>query len=91
VENHIGMNESPTLVTLPRGNYDVHAQSDFGPVIVPIVIKSGKTTKVNLDSATARKSGNTSDTSVVWVPTGRARAYYEVGPKAEEPSGIQRE
>lgn len=84
VENHIGMNdESPTLVTLPAGYYDVHAQSDFGPVIVPVLIKPFKTTEVNLDSATARMSRNTNDTSVVWIPTGRSRAYYEVGPRAD--------
>lgn len=85
VENHVSLNdESPTLTTLPAGNYDVHAQSDFGPVIVPVLIKPFKTTKVNLESATARKSRNTNDTSVVWIPKGRSRAYYEVGPRAEQ-------
>ena len=80
VENHIGLNdESPTLVTIPAGDYNVHALSDFGPVIVPILIKAGKTTEANLDSATARMSRNTNDTSVVWIPKGRSRAYYEVG------------
>ncbi len=83
VENHLGFNdELPTPVTLPAGNYDVHAQSDFGPVIVPVLIKPLKTTEVNLDSATARMRRNTNDTSVVWIPTGRSRAYYEVGPRA---------
>jgi len=83
VENHVGSNdESPTLVTIPAGNYDVHAQSDFGPVIVPVVINPLNTTEVNLDSATARMSRTTNDTSVVWIPTGRSRAYYEVGPRA---------
>lgn len=84
VENHVGSHdESPMLVTIPAGNYDVHAQSDFGPVIVPVLIKSFKTTEVNLDSATARKSRDTNDTSVVWIPTGRSRAYYAVGARAE--------
>lgn len=84
VENHIGLNDqSPTLVTLPAGHYDVHAQSDFGPVIVPVLIKPFKTTEVNLESATARKSRNTNDTSVVWIPTGHSRMYYAVGARAE--------
>ena len=55
VENHVGWNDqSPMLVTIPAGNYDVHALSDFGPVIAPVLIRPGKTTSVNLDSATAR-------------------------------------
>lgn len=84
VENHIGMNdESPTLVTISAGEYNVHALSDFGPVIVPVLIKPFKTTEVNLDSATARKSRNTNDTSVVWIPNGPSRAYYKVGARAE--------
>lgn len=92
VENHVGMNDqSPMLVTLPAGNYDVHAQSDFGPVIVPILIKPFKTTEVNLESATARMSRNTNDTSVVWIPQGRSRAYYEVGARAEPPKETERE
>src|SRR2546425_645646 len=54
VENHIGLNdESPMLVTLPAGDFNVHALSDFGPVIVPVLIKPGRTTEVNLDSAGA--------------------------------------
>lgn len=85
VENHIGLDDqSPMLVTLPAGKYDVHAQSDFGPVVVPVLIEPFKTTEVNLESATARKSRNTNDTSVVWIPTGRSRAYYEVGSRAAE-------
>jgi hypothetical protein len=84
VENHIGLNdESPTLVTIPAGEYNVHALSDFGPVIVPVLIKPFKTTEVNLDSATARMSRNTNDTSVVWIPKGPSRAYYVVGARAE--------
>lgn len=92
VENHIGMNdESPTLVTIPAGDYKVHALSDFGPVIVPVLIKPFKTTEVNLDSATARMSRNTNDTSVVWISNGRSRACYEVGWRAEIQNNTERD
>lgn len=92
VENHVGLNDqSPMLVTLPAGNYDVHAESDFGPVIVPILIKPFNTTEVNLESITAKKSRNTNDTSVVWIPTGRSRMYYAVGTRAEQPPKTERE
>lgn len=84
VENHIGLDdESPTPVSLPAGNYDVHADSDFGPVIVPVVIAAGKTTEVKLDTAGEKGSRNTNDTSVVWLPKGKARAYYPIGWRAD--------
>jgi hypothetical protein len=90
VENHVGLDDqSPTLVTIPAGNYDVHAESDFGPVIVPVLIKPFKTTEVNLESVTARKSRNTNDASVVWIPTGPSRAYYAVGARAESSTNAE--
>jgi len=91
VENHVGWNDqSPMLVTIPAGNYDVHALSDFGPVIAPVLIRPGKTTSVNLDSATARMRRNTNDAAVVWIPTGRSRAYYEVGWRVEQRPEVER-
>jgi hypothetical protein len=78
------MDESPMLVTIPAGKYDIHAQSDFGPVIVPILIHPGETTMVNLISAEAKKSRTTNDASVVWMPTGHAPFYYQVGPRSQE-------
>jgi len=84
VENHIGLDdESPALVSLPVGTYHVHADSDFGPVIVPVVIAAGKITKVNLDTAGEKGSRNTNDTSVVWLPNGKARVYYSIGWRAD--------
>ena len=50
VENHTTPgDENPQLVTLPAGTYYVLAQSDLnGLVKVPVIIKGGQTTVVNL-------------------------------------------
>lgn len=51
VENHVTeSDESPELVTLPVGNYYVMAHSELdGMVKVPVLIKGGQTTVVNLE------------------------------------------
>jgi len=51
VPNHIGnMDESPTLVSVNAGNYNVVAQSSaYGRVTVPVVIEGGRQTIVHLD------------------------------------------
>ena len=51
VPNHIGvMDESPTLVSLPEGTFNVMAESSsYGRVTVPVIIQSGRTTVVHLD------------------------------------------
>jgi hypothetical protein len=42
---------SPDRVTLPAGTYDIVAESaDYGLVTVPVVVQSGRTTAVHLDS-----------------------------------------
>jgi hypothetical protein len=42
--------EPPTRVSLPPGMYKIRAEGgEYGWVIVPVVIKSGKTTPVYLD------------------------------------------
>ncbi len=44
--------ETPTRVTLPKGNYTVVAQSEAaGTVTVPVRIETGRTTVVHLDGA----------------------------------------
>ena len=57
VDNHMSdTDESPEKVALPVGAYYVMAQSEFdGMVKVPVVIKGGGTTVVNLEK------GRTSD------------------------------
>ena len=59
VANHVGdTDESPTLVTIPAGRYNVLADSSsYGRVTVPVIIEAGKTTVVHLDSAW-RSSGS---------------------------------
>jgi len=80
VENHVGMNdESPSLVKLPAGNYEVLAHADgFGRVTVPVVIKWGKLTEVNLETWGRKKTPITNEAAVVQLPNG-----YVVGWRAE--------
>jgi hypothetical protein len=51
VHNHISLSdELPEPVLLQSGQYMVHATSEVdGPVIVPVIIASGRTTVVNLE------------------------------------------
>jgi len=50
VRNHMGAwDESPYLVSLPSGKYTVRTVSEFtGDVVIPVIIKRGRTTVVNL-------------------------------------------
>lgn len=83
VQNHIGtMDESPTVVKLPAGNYKVLAEADgFGRVTVPVVIKWGKLTEVNLETWGRKKTPVTNEAAVVQLPNG-----YVVGWRAEQPT-----
>lgn len=82
--NHTGdTDEMAKVVRLPSGNYNVHADSDFGAVVVPVEIVAGRTTVVNLDTAGEHYSPNTNNTSLVWLPTGSSTAYYPIGWRAE--------
>ena len=80
VENHVGPNdESPMVVKLPAGNFTVSAQADgFGWVTVPVVIKRGKLTEVNLETWGRKKTPVTNEAAVVQLPNG-----YVVGWRAE--------
>lgn len=53
VENHVAQNdESPQVVALPVGTYYVLAHSEVdGLVRVPVIIKGGQTTVVNLEKS----------------------------------------
>lgn len=83
VPNNTGeIDETAALVRIPEGKYNIHADSDFGPVIVPVLIEADKTTKVTLDTSGEKYSRNTNDTAVVWLPNGRSRAYYQIGWRA---------
>ena len=84
VENHVGFNDrAPAFVTLPAGNYDLHAKSAFGPVIVPVRIEPGRLTEVDLDAWGVKASHDTKDTSAVWLPKGDGFAHYKVGWRAD--------
>lgn len=77
VQNHIGLeDESPTAVPLPRGPYNVIAQSAaFGRVTVPVVIESGALTPVFLERDgmpdRLRKRAGGSETDLVRGPDGK--------------------
>jgi len=73
VPNHIGdMDESPTLVEIPTGHYQVEAESStYGPVTVPVVIEAGKTTILHLDGVW-RPASNISSNQLVRLPDGDA-------------------
>ncbi|HLX95241.1 MAG TPA: hypothetical protein VKU37_05810 [Verrucomicrobiae bacterium] len=73
VPNHIGdMDESPSIVTIPAGDYNVVAKSSaYGRVTVPVVIQGGQTTVVHLDRAW-RPSASISTNGLVYLPNGEA-------------------
>lgn len=68
VDNHVAENdETPQVVAIPVGTYYVLAQSELdGLVRVPVVIKGGETTVVNLER------GRTSDKDTQGVEASRA-------------------
>jgi hypothetical protein len=71
VRNHIGdMDEMPTRVTLPVGQYYVIAQStSYGRVTVPVIIRGGKETDLHLDHKW-QPSPDISSNAVVRLPDG---------------------
>jgi hypothetical protein len=71
VPNHIGdMDEAPTVVTVPAGNYYIVAQSAaYGRVTVPVVIKGGCNTTIHLDRQW-RPSPNAPSNELVYLPDG---------------------
>ena len=80
IPNHsTSLDQSPTFVRIPAGDYEVHALSDFGSVIVPVRIQDGKTTEINLEATLDNQQQNTNDTTVVSLPQHPAPAYYTVG------------
>ena len=83
VANHISNNdETPEVVPIPIGNYYILAQSEVdGLVHVPVIIKAGRVTVVNLE-ASSRKC----DTDVQGVEVSRAvksSSGHVIGWKAE--------
>lgn len=73
VPNHIGdMDESPTIMAIPAGDYTVVAESSaYGRVTVPVVIQKGRSTVVHLDRDW-RPSANISTNELVYLPNGEA-------------------
>jgi hypothetical protein len=69
VPNHIGdTDESPSMASIPAGNYQVVAESSsYGRVTVPVEIQEGRTTVVHLDRDWT-PSSNTSTNDLVYLP-----------------------
>ncbi len=72
VPNHVGdMDESPTTLLLPVGQYRIKAQSDiYGWVTVPVAIESHRYTDVHLVS-TWRMPAEVASKKFVLLPDGR--------------------
>ncbi|HVU08843.1 MAG TPA: hypothetical protein VHG89_09905 [Verrucomicrobiae bacterium] len=73
VENHIGdMDESPSIVSIPAGKYNIVAQSSsYGRVAIPVLIREGQTTCIHLDRSW-KPSSNSSTNELVYLPDGEA-------------------
>ena len=73
VANHIGdTDETPTIVTVPVGNYKIVAESSgYGRVTVPVVIQKGRMTVIHLDREW-KPSANASSNELVYLPGGEA-------------------
>jgi len=90
VQNHVGLeDESPTVVPLPPGAYNVIAQSAaFGRVTVPVVIKSGALTPVFLERDSMpdrlRKVADGSEGGFVKGPDGKIVGWRVRGTPMEE-------
>lgn len=77
VRNHTGStDESPTLVAIPSGTYNIVAESEsYGRMTVPVVIKDGQTTVVHLDRnwrLTPQLASNGMAGKLVRLPDGEA-------------------
>lgn len=72
VPNHIdATGESPTLLQIPAGRYNVLARSEpYNRVIVPIAIQAGKTTEIHL-GAHWQAPANVPTNQFVYFPDGR--------------------
>lgn len=80
VENHMTeSDESPEKVTLPVGNYYVMAHSELdGMVKVPVLIKGGQTTVVNLEHG-KMSDGDTHGVDAsraVTLPSGQVAGWH---------------
>jgi len=82
VANHFGdMDDAPMTVRLPGGRYTIRAQADgCGRVTVPVVIRAGQLTRVNLEAWGRKRKPVTDESTVVRLPNG-----YVAGWRAMEP------
>lgn len=79
VPNHIGdMDEVPTLVRIPVGDYKIVAQSSaYGRVTVPVIVQSGKTTVLHLDRGWS-PAANIASNKLVRLPDGEAVGWSSI-------------
>jgi hypothetical protein len=67
ITNHIGdHDETPQSVSLPAGKYKIRALSEKdGVLLIPVVIKTGRTTVLNLDHSGDYKNMSDKETKLV--------------------------
>jgi hypothetical protein len=82
VPNHIGdMDETPTMVRIPAGDYNVVAESSaYGRVTVPVVIEGGHRTAVHLDREWKPSRTN----EVVRLPDGEPVGWSDATAKVSD-------
>jgi hypothetical protein len=73
VENSLGpMDETPAVVELPAGSYNIRAEDDdYGRIIVPVRIEPWRTTKVYLETRANEFARLLSPSNSVFLPNGR--------------------
>jgi len=73
VPNHTSNeDEMPAYVDIPAGDYTIKAASDlYSLVVMPVVIRSGRTTEIHLDSGWQPPSGVATN-EIVYLPNGEA-------------------
>ena len=80
-EHVTNADEEPPRVNLPAGNYSVLAQSDTaGTVVVPVVVKTGRTTVLHLERGKDRDiAGDVGSADLVRLPNGQPIGFRVAG------------
>ncbi len=87
VPNHAGNTDQSTqIVSLPTGIYEVVASSEgYGRIHVPVVIRAGQTTEVDLEGRWTERGNPTTDGDMVRLPNGQiigwSASLAKAGPK----------
>jgi hypothetical protein len=88
IKNHLGpLDDDPTRVPLAAGSYTVTAQSqDYGMVVVPVAIETGRTTVLYLDGWTQPHPSAADKTKLVRLPDGQFVGWAASATEKSQPS-----